>query len=263
MGRMTRIVAVTALAVLALRGGAAAAVKGESVEYRHGETVCQGYLAYDDAVPGKRPGVLVVHDWMGVSDTTREVADRLASLGYVALAADIYGKGIRPRDRDEAAATAGGWRKDRPALRARARAGLDFLAGHALVDPGRLAATGYCFGGGTVLELARSGAPVAGVVSFHGNLDTPVPADAAAIRGKVLVLHGADDPGVPPDQVSAFIGEMRAARVDWYLTMYGNAVHSFTNKRAGSDNSKGNAYNEKADLRSWEAMRDFLAEVFR
>jgi dienelactone hydrolase len=242
---------------------AAAALRGGTVEYRHGDVLLEGYLAWDDSLPGTRPGVVVFHDWMGVSGTTREVVDRLAVLGYLALAADVYGKGIRPGNASEAATQAALWRKDRPALRARARAGLDFLLANPLVDPARVAATGYCFGGGTALELARSGAPLAGVVSFHGNLDTPLPAPAGSVKAKVLVQHGADDSSVPMAQVMAFVEELRAAGADWYLTMYGNAVHSFTNKGAGNDNATGNAYNEKADLRSWQAMRDFLGEVFR
>jgi dienelactone hydrolase len=254
---------VAVVLTLALAVPAGAALKSETVTYKDGEAVCEGYLAWDDALAGKRPGILVVHDWMGVSETTREVVDRLAGLGYLALAADIYGRGIRPKDRTEAQAQAGVWRKDRAALRTRTRAGLEFLKGNPSVDPDRLAATGYCFGGGTVLELARSGAKLRGVVSFHGNLDSPMPAAPGGMAAKILVLHGADDPGVPLSQVTAFVEEMRAAGADWYLTMYGNTVHSFTNKRAGSDNTTGNAYNEKADLRSWEAMRDFLTEAFR
>jgi len=157
----------------------------------------------------------------------------------VAFGADIYGKGVRPATTEEAAKQAGIYRADRALMRARARAALDRLKAEEHVDPARVAAIGYCFGGGTVLELARSGAEVAGVVSFHGNLDTPNAADAKQIRGKVLVCHGADDPYVPAEQIAAFQKEMREAGVDWQMVSYGGAVHSFTNPDAGSDPSRG------------------------
>lgn len=148
-------------------------------------------------------------------------------------------------------------------MRSRANAGLEILKKHRLADAKHTAAIGYCFGGGTALELARSGADLSGAVSFHGNLDTPNPDDARNIKGKVLVLHGGDDPFVPSNQVVAFQDEMRKAGVDWHMITYGGAVHSFTNPEAGSDNSKGAAYNEKADKRSWEAMRQFFIELFK
>ena len=148
-------------------------------------------------------------------------------------------------------------------MRTRAAAGLEVLRKQPLVDVQRLAAIGYCFGGTTVLELARSGADLAGVVSFHGDLTTPNPEDAKNIKGKILVLHGADDPFVPPAQVAAFEDEMRHANVDWELVKYGDAVHSFTNPGAGNDKSRGAPYNAKADQRSWEAMRTFFNEIFQ
>ena len=134
---------------------------------------------------------------------------------------------------------------------------------HEFTDPTRIAAIGYCFGGTTVLELARSGADIAGVVSFHGGLSSPTPGDAKNIKAKVLALHGADDPNVPPKEVAAFEDEMRQAGVDWQLVAYGGAVHSFTDWNAGNDNAKGAAYNERADRRSWEAMKQFFAELFK
>jgi len=170
----------------------------------------------------------------------------------------IYGKGIRPHTPEEAAGEAAKYKNDRALLGARAQAALAVLAKHELTDPKRIAAIGYCFGGTTVLELARSGAEIAGVVSFHGGLSTPDPTEPKKIRAKVLVLHGADDPNVPPQEVAAFEEEMRQAGVDWQLIAYGGAVHAFTDWSAGSDNSKGAAYNERADRRSWEAMNPWL-----
>jgi dienelactone hydrolase len=240
-----------------------AAVQTKLVEYKQGDTVLEGYLAWDDAAKHPSPGVLVVHDWMGMGDYAQLRARKIAELGYVAFAADIYGKGVRPKNRQEAAAQAGMYKGDRQLLRARALAGLDVLRGNPLCDPKRLAAIGYCFGGTTVLEIARSGADITGVVSFHGGLDNPSPRDAKNIQCKVLVLHGGDDPAVPRKDLLAFQDEMREAGVDWQLVVYGGAVHSFTNPGAGNDKSKGNAYDARADRRSWESMKDFFGEIFK
>lgn len=240
-----------------------AALRTEVVEYKHGDVVLEGYLAYDDAVKGKRSGVIVVHEWWGLNPYARMRTEQLAKLGYIAFAIDMYGKGVRAKDSKEAASLAGLYRADRPLMRARANAGLEVLKKHPLTDVNRIAAIGYCFGGTVVLEMARSGAELAGVVSFHGGLSTPNPSDAKNIKGKVLVLHGADDPAVPTDQVIAFQDEMRKAGVDWQMVSYGGAVHSFTNPEAGNDPSRGAAYNEKADNRSWEAMKTFFGEIFK
>jgi dienelactone hydrolase len=250
------------LGAAALAGRAHAKLHTETVEYKDGDAVLEGYLAYDDAGAAKKPGIVVVHDWMGVSAETRRRADLLAGLGYVAFAADIYGKGVRPQDLKSAGAEAGKWKGNRAGMRKRVRAALDLLAANKHVDASKLAAIGYCFGGTTVLELARSGASVVGTVTFHGGLDTPTPADAKNIKGKVLALHGGDDPFVPAEQVTAFEKEMRDGGVDWQLVAYGGAVHAFTIPHAGNDNSKGAAYNEKADRRSWEAMKQFFGEIF-
>ena len=251
------------MAMLVSAGTANAAVQTKMVEYRHGDVVLEGYLAWDDALQGRRPGVLVVHEWTGLGDYAKMRARKLAEMGYVALAVDMYGKGIRPKTPQEAAAQAGIYKQDRALMRGRMQAGLDVLRGNPLCDPKRMAAIGYCFGGTCVLELARSGADIAGVVSFHGGLDTPMPADAKNIRCKVLVLHGGDDPHVPRKDVDAFEDEMRAGGVDWQLVVYGGAVHSFTNPASGNDKSKGVAYNAEADRRLWEAMKAFLAEIFK
>jgi dienelactone hydrolase len=250
---------------LALAGAGAvrAAIHTETIQYQQGDTTLEGFVAYDDAIKGKRPGVLVVHQWMGLTDYEKKRAEMLAQLGYVAFCADIYGKGVRPQNPQEAGAQAGKYKNNRPLLRARVNAGLDALRQQPLADPKRIAAIGYCFGGTTVIELARSGADVAGVVSFHGGLDSPTPADGKNIKGKVLACHGADDPYEKPADLAAFESELRDAKVDWQLIQYGGAVHSFTQPMAGNDNSKGAAYNEKADKRSWEAMKQFLAEIFK
>lgn len=242
---------------------AEAAIQTRVVEYKQGEVTLEGYMAWDDATSAQRPAVLVVHEWTGINDHVRQRAEMLAKLGYVAFAADIYGKGVRPSGQPDAGKTAAIYKNNRPLMRARARAGLEELKKQKYVDLRRIAAIGYCFGGTTVLELARDAADIQGVISFHGGLSTPTPQDAKNIKAKVMALHGADDPFVKTDEVLAFQDEMRKGGVDWQFISYSNAVHSFTNKAAGSDNSKGAAYNEKADKRSWEAMKTFFAEIFK
>lgn len=251
-----------ALLTLACAFPASAAIQTKTVEYKQGDTTLEGVLVYDDAVRTKRPGVLIVHQWMGITDYEKKRAEMLVQLGYVAFCADIYGKGVRPKDTAEAGTLAGKYKGDRALLRARVNAGLEVFEKNALVDAKRIAAIGYCFGGTTVIELARSGAELSGVVSFHGGLDSPAPADGKNIKCKVLACHGADDPFVPAKDLVAFESEMRDAKVDWQLIQYGGAVHSFTQPMAGNDNSKGAAYNERADKRSWEDMKQFLGELF-
>ncbi len=245
-----------------LQYSAQAAVQTRTVEYKDGVTVLEGYLAYDDSIKGKMPAVLIVHEWTGIGPYVKNRAEQVAGLGYAAFAIDIYGKGIRPADANEAAKQAAIYRGDRQLMRRCALAGLEEVKKFPFVDAGRIAAMGYCFGGGVVLEMARSGADLKGVVSFHGNLDTPNPEDAKNIKAKVLVLHGADDPYVKQEQVVAFWNQMRDTKVDWQMNVYGNAVHSFTNPASGSDPSKGMAYNREADKRSWEAMKAFFKEIF-
>ncbi len=240
-----------------------AEVVTEAVAYKAGDTVCEGFLAYDKAVTGARPGVLIAHQWKGLGDYEKKRAVMLAELGYTAFAVDVYGQGVRPANPQDAGALAGRYKGDRALLRSRMNAGFEVLKKNPLADPKRLSAIGYCFGGTAVLELARGGAELNGVVSFHGGLSSPTPADAKNIRGKVLVLHGADDPFVKPDEVAAFGDEMRAAKVDWQLFSYGGAVHAFSDFGAGNDNGKGAAYNEAADRRSWAAMKVFFGEVLK
>jgi dienelactone hydrolase len=260
---MKTLIATTML-TLGFALAAQAQLHTEAVEYRDGDTVLEGYLAYDtSAGNAKRPGVLVVHQWKGLGDYEKHRAEMLAQMGYVVFCADIYGKGIRPQDPKSAGAEAGKYKGNRALLRERVNAALDVLKKNELTETSHVAAIGYCFGGLTVVELARSGADVAGVVSFHGALDSPNPADGKNIKCKVLALHGADDPYVPATDLAAFENEMRQAKVDWQLVKFGGAVHSFTEKAAGNDNSKGAAYNENADKRSWEDMKMFFAEIFK
>ncbi len=242
---------------------AQAAIVTKTIEYKENEVVLEGYVAYDDAIVGKRPAILVVHDWMGLGPFSKNKAEQLAKLGYIALAVDVYGKNIRPKNTDEASVLVGIYKGDRPLLRKRILAGYEALKQEKITDANKIAVIGFCFGGTTALELARSGAPIKGVVSFHGGLNTPTPMDAKSIKAKILALHGADDPYVPADEVLAFEKEMNQAAVDWQLVKYSDAVHAFTNPAAGNDNSKGVAYNERADKRSWVAMKDFFEEIFR
>jgi dienelactone hydrolase len=260
MRLLSCVLAVSLLGIIQNSGEAA--VKTQTVEYPDANTVLEGYLAYDDSIKGKMPAVLIVHEWTGIGPYVKKRAQQIAGLGYAAFAIDIYGKGIRPASPEAAAKEAAIYRGDRQLMRRRGLVGLEQVKKFPFVDANQIAAIGYCFGGGVVLEMARSGADLKAVVSFHGNLDTPNPADARNIKGKVLVCHGADDPYVKQEQVVAFWDEMRNAKVDWQMNIYGNAVHSFTNPDAGSDPSKGAAYNKEADMRSWEAMKAFFKEVF-
>lgn len=242
---------------------AVAEIKTETVVYHDGDATLEGFVAYDPAtLDGQTPGVLVVHQWMGLTDYEKGRCRQLAELGLVAFALDIYGQGVRPTNPREAGQLAGQYKSDRDRFRHRLNLGLEQLRSRDNVDADRIAAIGYCFGGTGVLELARSGAAVAGVVSFHGGLDSPRPADAKNIAAKVLVLHGADDPFVPKSDIDAFIAELNSAKVDWQMDAYSGAVHAFTQPMAGNDNSKGAAYNERADRRSWQAMQLFFQEIF-
>jgi dienelactone hydrolase len=235
----------------------------QTVAYRQDGTVLRGFLAYDDGLLGKRPGVLVVHEWWGLNDFARERAVKLAGLGYVALAADMYGGGATTRDRGEAGKLAGALLGNPDQLRARAQAALQVLAADPRVDPKRLAAIGFCFGGTTVLELAYSGADLAGVVSFHGGLPKTRPDDLKRIKAAVLVLHGADDPHVSPADLAAFEQAMRQAGTDWQMVFFGGAVHGFTNPAAGNNPASGVAYNPRAARRSWRCLQEFFRDIWR
>lgn len=240
---------------------AEAKVELKKIEYKSGDQTFEGVVAMDNALKGKKPGVVVFHNWMGITKETESKILELAKLGYVAMAGDIYGKGIRPKDTKEAGELATKYKSDRKLLRERVNLALDELKSNAHVDSSKLFATGYCFGGTAALELARSGAPLLGTVSFHGGLSNPTPADAKNIKGQVEVYHGAVDPFVPAEEVAAFKKEMDEAKVTYELTMFANTVHSFTEKAAGDDITKGAAYNAIADKRSWEGMKSFFAEL--
>ena len=230
-----------------------------SIDYRDGDTPLAGYFA-PAAGGGRAPGVLIVHAWLGVTDSIKGRADRLAAAGYSAFAADVFG-----REPDVAAGPrpmVAPFRADRPMFRRRVRAGLEALRRQPECDPDRLAAMGYCFGGNAVLELARDGAPLAGVVSFHGELDTPLPAKPGDIRGKVLVLTGDDDPVVPFEKVAAFRDEMRAAGVNWQIDIHSGAKHSFTGEGSlGAERTPEAVLHPQAEARSWQSMMNFFAEV--
>jgi dienelactone hydrolase len=235
----------------------------KDIDYQDGALKMRGLLAYDDAQTGKRPGILVVHEAWGLGEHAMERAKMLAREGYIALAADMYGDRRLAGDLPQAMELIGELRTDPGKLRQRAKSALAALGAQPNVDASRLAAIGFCFGGTTVLELARCGADVKGVVSFHGGLQTAAPAEPGAVTPKVLVCTGADDPMIPPDQVTAFEEEMRKAGADWQVIAYGNTVHSFTNPDAGKTvKLDGVAYNAQTDKRSWAAMRSFFDEIF-
>ncbi|HJP83107.1 MAG TPA: dienelactone hydrolase family protein [Fimbriimonadaceae bacterium] len=242
--------------LMALAGLANATIVTKKVEYKQGDAVLEGYLAYDDAKSGPRPGVMIVHDWNGLDDYEEMRARMLAELGYVAFAADIYGKGIRPKNAQESGEQAGKYRADAALFRARLKAGLDELKKQPNVDVKKTAAIGYCFGGGGVMELARSGADVTGVVSFHGGaLATTMPAKAGDIKGKVMVVHAAQDPSASRAAWDTFLDEMKDAKVDYQAVVYNLNVHAFTVVGGGQ-------YDAQADHRSWAAMRGFFNEIF-
>lgn len=224
----------------------------------------EGYLAHDEKYlleESKKPAVIVVHEWKGLGDYAKRRANQLAELGYVAFAIDMYGKDVRPQTHEEAAKVSGIYREDRNLMRARAHAALERLKEVPIVDAGRIAAIGYCFGGSTVLEMARAGEDLKGVVSFHGSLSTPMPAESGKVKSRILVLHGAADTFISATDVAGFKDEMTNSVADYKFIAYEGAVHSFTVKEAGDDPTKGMAYHEKADKESWDEMKKFLAET--
>jgi dienelactone hydrolase len=241
---------------------ARAAIKTQVIDYKDGEVALQGYLAYDDSIAAA-PGVLVIHEWWGHNDYCRKRAEQLAGLGYVAFALDMYGKGVTAENAQDAGKLATPFYKDRGLMRSRAMAGLNVLKGQKQVEGKKIAAIGYCFGGTTAIELARGGADLACIVSFHGGLDFLNPEETKNIKGSVLICTGADDPMVTPDKVNAFEEQLRQAKIDYQINIYGGAVHAFTNPGADAHKIPGIAYNEKADKRSWEAMKLFFGEILK
>lgn len=245
---------------------AQAQVVSHTVEYTHDGVTLEGYLAYNEALAERAesglPGVLVVHEWWGHNEFARTKARELAEQGFIAFALDMYGKGVGSNNPQEASQLAGPfYAGDFSLMRARARAGLDTLIAQENVDADRIVALGFCFGGTVSLQLAYSGAPVKGVVSFHGSLTPPAERDFENIKASILVLHGADDPLVPDAQVKAFQDAMRKSGADWQLIAYGGAVHSFTNPGADAHNIPGVAYHERTDHRAWRHARMFFQET--
>lgn len=219
-----------------------------------------GHIAWDADRQDRRPGIVIVHEWMGPGENVKRRAQMLAELGFVAFAVDMYGVDVRPQNAAEAAAAMNRVVADPAALRDHLLFTVARLAGDDRVDPGKIAAIGYCFGGACALGLARAGAAIAGVVSFHGALSTTAKA-AQRPLAKILVLHGAEDPLVDAAKVADFMNEMRAVEADWQFVHYGNAVHAFTNPSA-HDRQGGLCFDAEADARSWQHMLSFFAEIF-
>ena len=234
----------------------------ETIEYKDGDTILEGYLTYDDSISGPRPVVLVAHDWTGRRDFATSKADEVAKLGYVGFALDMYGKGVFGKDGDAEfnASLMNPLAGDRAALRARMQAAVDAVRGLDVVDTTKIGAMGYCFGGMCVLELARAGSDALGVISIHG-IFAPGDVPNENISSKILCLHGQDDPMVPPEQVLDFENEMSAAGADWQVHAYGGTVHAFTNPGA-NDPAFGTVYNPVADKRASQSIENFFNEIF-
>lgn len=260
---MQKIILALSLSLFASTGFAA--VTGKAVNYKANGLTMKGYLASDSAVKGKRPAVLVVHEWWGHDDYARTRARKLAELGYTALAVDMYGAGKQAHDPDHAKAMATAVRQDPAGAKQRFDAALAFLKKQPTVDSNNIAAIGYCFGGSVVLNMARAGMDLKGVASFHGNLSTDAPAQKGQVKAKVLVLTGADDPMAPSEQVAKFEQEMKEAGVDYRVVSYPGAKHSFTNPAADKYGEKFKmplAYNAEADKASWDELKGFLQQIF-
>ncbi|MDJ0712215.1 MAG: dienelactone hydrolase family protein [Woeseiaceae bacterium] len=237
------------------------AIQHRLIDYYDGDVLLEGRLSYDDSVAGPRPGILVSHTIAGRGPLEESKAGRLAEQGYAAFALDLYGKHARGKTLDENRALMNGQLDDRPAMQHRLRISLDTMRAQPEVDDSRTGAIGFCFGGLCVLDIARTGEDIAGVVSFHGLFGPPGNTTGNRIRARVLVLHGWDDPMVTPDSVNSLAAEMSAMGADWQLHAYGNTKHAFTNPVA-NDHVRGTVYNEDADRRSWQAMTNFFAELF-
>ena len=265
-GAFIMFIAISLTAAFAKPASAKPDIEGKEAGYSAAGVVMKGYLAYDKNIEGKRPGVLVVHEWWGLNDYARRRARMLAELGYAALAVDMYGEGRQATHPDDAAKFSSEVMKNFDVARARFTAALDFLKKQSVVDPERIAAIGYCFGGGVVLNMARQGIDLKGVVSFHGSLSAVAPAKPGAVKARILVLHGGDDKFTTPEQIVAFKKEMKDAGADFRFIVYPGAKHSFTNPEADEYAKKFNlpvGYNAGADKKSWEELRKFLKEIFK
>jgi len=258
---LCRLLGATVALVVFGAAAAHAAVKTQAVAYKDGDTVLTGLLAWDDAAGGKRPGVLVVHEWWGLNDYAKSRAEALAKEGYVAFALDMYGDNKVTNHPKQA----GEWSKEVSSnielWRRRAQLGLEMLKSQAQVDAGKLAAIGYCFGGSTVMQMAYAGSDVKAVVSFHGSLP-PAPESVGAIAPRVLIAHGRNDQFIPAERIVAFQDGLDRVKADWEMTIYSGTRHGFTNPDAGSYGIENLAYNETADKRSWAAMLKLFGEVF-
>ncbi len=232
------------------------------ISYSDENQKLEGFLAIPEKQNSNKSGVLLLPAWMGIDNNAKENATELAKLGYITFVADIYGIDKRPNSPKEAGQIAGSFKKDFKLYQKRIQLALDQLLKSG-VNPNKIAVIGYCFGGTGAIEVARCNMKVCGIVSFHGGLGRDVTRIIEPINPKVLILHGADDFYVPETDIKAFQDEMRTSKADWQMVYYANAVHAFTHKDAGNDNSKGAAYNEKAAKRSWIAMKDFFEEIFR
>jgi len=241
---------------------AQAEVVSDVVQYTHQGVALEGYLAYDSALKGPLPGVLLVHEWWGHNSYIEKRARDYAALGYVAFALDVYGKGIVTTSPEEASKLSKPFYDDRALFRGRLKAGLDQLLAQKFVNSKSVAVLGYCFGGTGALELARSGAPLVGAISFHGGLSTPAPLTGPGqLKARVLVMNGAEDPMVKPEERAQFMDEMRKGEADWQFVEFGGAVHAFTNPAADGFKIPGVAYNAAADRRSFAMSKAFLKEV--
>jgi dienelactone hydrolase len=256
------LLALLLFAAVAARAG----VVGKGVTYTADTLTMKGYLVFDDRSAGKRPGVLVVHEWWGNNDYSRHRAEMLAKLGYVALAVDMYGNGKLADNPNDAGKLATEVMTNTAAMKARFMAAMDYLKADEHVDPARVAAIGYCFGGGVVLAMAREGVDLKAIVSFHGNLATQHPAEKGSVKAKILVCNGAADKFASPDVVKKFKEEMKAASADFRFVNYPGALHGFTNPASTELGKKFNmpiAYNAKADKQSWAEMQKLFKQVFK
>ncbi len=252
MLRLTSFVLVAA-ALIVQAGTAQAATKTKWVDYKHGDTQLSGYLIYDDAVQGRRPAILMIHDRSGFSQNTLDDAQMIAKLGYVVFAEDIFGKGIVPKDVPEMTKLITIYNDDRSLMRARALAGFEALKAQPMVDPAKIAAVGYCFGGTTGIELIETGAPLVGFISVHGSFNRFTPENAKNIKGRVLILHGAEDPVAPAEEVNSLVSQLRAAKVNFELNLYSGTTHGFTRPGGPSE--------VRADEQYKVAMARFFKDV--